>query len=227
MNKLKHKTCFKIRRVDRILIAALLLINLNLLSIGSAKAQAQEVEQLLFNVTKLAQYKQILKDLQMGYQILSVGYNNIKAIAEGNFNLHSLFIDGLLRVNPAIAKYRIVADIVSDQLKLVSRYKSAYKSFQGSGLLRPEELDYLGHVYGNLVDKSLVNLDALATVLTAGKLRMSDQERITEIDRLYRQTHKMLGFLDGLNKDVAELLGGREKEKVDNSSLMDLIKAVD
>ena len=77
------------------------------------------------------------------------------------------------------------------------------------------------------MDKSLVNLDALATVLTAGKLRMSDQERITEIDRLYRQTHKMLGFLDGLNKDVAELLGGREKEKVDNSSLMDLIKAVD
>ena len=184
-----------------------------LLGAGKASAQAQEVEQLIFNVTKLGQYKQILQDLQTGYQILSQGYNNIKAIASGNFNLHALFLDGLLKVNPAIAKYKRVTDIISDQLALVRNYKSAYRFLGASGMLRPYELDYVCSVYSGLVDRSLENLESLATVLTADRLRMPDGERLTVIDQLYQETHQMLGYLNVFNNDLASLVGGRRENK--------------
>jgi outer membrane lipoprotein-sorting protein len=41
----------------------------------SAFSQSQEAQQLLLNVEKLAQLKQILKDLYKGYEIVSKGYN--------------------------------------------------------------------------------------------------------------------------------------------------------
>lgn len=174
-------------------------------SMTGAKAQSAEVQQLLLDVTKLSQFKQILTDLKTSYEILDKGYNTIKNIASGNFSLHEAFIDGLLLVNPALAKYRRVADIISDELRLVSRYKQAYAYFKTSGRFRAAELNYMIRVYKNLVDKSLDNLNALTTVLTAGKLRMSDDERITEINRLYKDTHRMLAAMLDFNNKVAGL----------------------
>ena len=188
----------------RLMTAALLLAG----SLG-AQAQSAEVQQLLLDVTKLAQFKQILTDLKTSYDILDKGYTTVKNIASGNFSLHEAFLDGLLLVNPALARYSRVADIISDELKLVSRYKQAFQYFKASGRFKAAELEYMTRVYKNLVDKSLDNLEALTTILTAGKLRMSDDERITAINRIYKDTHRMLGFLLDFNHQVAGLAGQR------------------
>ena len=50
--------------------------------------QAQELEELALDIEKLAQFKQILSDMKKGYTILSGGYNTIKNLSQGNFNLH-------------------------------------------------------------------------------------------------------------------------------------------
>src|SRR4051812_4125515 len=78
-----------------------------------SKAQEQEIQQLLLDVEKLAQLKNILTDLKKGYEILSGGYQTIKNISEGNFNLHQTFLDGLLQVSPVVRNYKRVADIIS------------------------------------------------------------------------------------------------------------------
>ena len=178
-------------------------------TMSRAKAQSAEVQQLLLDVTKLSQFKQLLKDLQTSYGILNKGYSTIKNIAAGNFSLHEAFIDGLLLVNPSLAKYRRVADIISDAQATISQYKTAFRYFKSVGRLNPTELDYLSKVYGHLVDNSVDNLDALATVLTAGKLSMTDDERLTEINRLYRDTHHILSFLMSFNGNVSLLVTQR------------------
>lgn len=171
--------------------------------IQKAKAQSVEVQRLLLDVTKLSQFKQLLQDLQTSYEILNKGYSRIKDIAAGNFSLHEAFIDGLLMVNPSIAKYRRVADIIRDEMTIATQYKAAFKYFRSGGRFSANELNYLSQVYANLVDKSVDNLDALMTVLSAGKLSMTDAERLTEINRLYTDTHKMLGFLMVFNDKVS------------------------
>ena len=178
-----------------------------------ALAQSEEAQQLLLNVQKLAQLKQMLADLKKGYEIVFRGYTTIKNISEDGFNLHQAFLDGLLQVSPAVRNYKKVADILSFQIKLVQEYKSAYRRFKESDRFTPEEIDYLGKVYANLFDQSLKNIEALSTVLTAGKLRMSDDERLDAIDTLFRDMQEKLTFLRQFNTRASILALQRTREQ--------------
>jgi hypothetical protein len=195
----------------------LIFMVLLLLSGASVKvsAQAEEIEQLLLNVEKLAQLKQILTDLKKGYEIVSTGYNTIKNISQGNFNLHKTFLDGLMEVSPAVRNYKRVADIINYQILIVKEYKSAYRRFKQDGNFTPEEIKYLGSVYANLFNQSLKNLDALATILTSGDLRMSDNERIKAVDDLFISMQDKLLFLRHFNNNTTILAIQRSREKKD------------
>lgn len=186
---------------------------------GRSKAQSEEVQQLILNIEKLAQFKQILADMKKGYTILNGGYNTIKNLSEGNFNLHQTFLDGLMQVSPTVKKYKKVAEIIRLQSTLIKEYKSAFGHFKGEKLLRPDEIDYLAGVYGGLVDKSLQQIDDLTMVLTAGKLRMSDDERITAIDRIYEDMQDKVDFLRSFNSQTSVLVLQRAKEQKDARSM--------
>lgn len=188
-------------------------------NLSNVSAQSQEAKQLLLNVEKLAQLKNILSDMKKGYQIVSSGYNSVKNIAQGNFSLHEVFLDGLMLVSPEVRKYYKIAEIISDQKDMVTEYRSALKRFSSSGNFNPSELDYLGKVYRKLADESLDNLDLLATVITAGKLRMDDDERLQAIDRIHNDVADKLIFLRSFNKKTSILNLQRQREKLDVSGL--------
>lgn len=181
-------------------------------------AQEAEIEQLLLNVEKLAQLKQILADLKKGYEIISTGYSTIKNISEGNFDLHKTFLDGLMEVSPVIRNYKRVADIINYQLLIVKEYKNAYQRFKQDGNFTPGEIKYLGSVYTNLFKQSLKNLDALATILTNGDLRMSDDERLKAIDDVFHSMQDKLLFLRHFNNNTTILAIQRAREKNDVST---------
>lgn len=202
--------------MKKIFIALLLCCTMQLQLVS---AQSAEIQQLLLNVEKLAQLKQILSDLKKGYDIASTGYGKIKDISQGNFSIHELFLDGLLTVNPNLRKYRRVADIVNYQVRLLNEYKAAYNRFSSSGSFTPQELTYLTKVYGNLFNRSLENLDELAMILTASELRMSDDERLSAIDRLYDDMTEKLGFLRSFNKKTSVLDMQRQQRLKENSQI--------
>jgi hypothetical protein len=178
-------------------------------------SQSQEAQQLILNVEKLAQLKQILKDLYKGYEVVSKGYNTIKDISQGNFNLHKAFLDGLMEVSPAVKKYKRVVDIITSQGMLVKEYKNAFSRFKKSNLFNGKEIDYMSGVYTNLFDKSLQSLDELLMVITANKLRMSDDERFAAIDRIFADMEDKLSFLRNFNRSTTVLAMQRGKETID------------
>jgi len=182
-------------------------------------AQSQEAQQLLLNVEKLSQLKNILSDMKRGYEVVSQGYKAVSGIAKGNFSLHEVFLDGLMLVSPEVKKYRKVADILTYQKRMVSEYKTAFNRFRASGTFDISELEYLGSVYSDLLAASLDNLDELAMVITAGKLRMSDEERLKAIDRIFLEVEDKLLFLRGFNKHALQLSGQRERQKVEMDGL--------
>jgi DNA repair ATPase RecN len=188
------------------------------------RAQATELAQLALNIEKLAQFKQILADLKKGYEILSGGYKTIKDLSEGNYNLHKVFLDGLLEVSPTVKKYKRVADIVDYQLQLVKEYKSAFSRFQKSGWFNVDELSYISDVYSNLFTLSLKNLDDLLTIITAKKLRMSDDERLSAIDKIFEDMQDKLVFLRSFNGSTSLLMGQRKKEAREVQGLQDYYK---
>lgn len=184
-------------------------------SFSQLKAQSQEAQQLLLNVEKLSQLKNILRDMKKGYTIVTNGYNAVKHISQGNFSLHEVFLDGLMLVSPEVKKYRRVADIISHQKRIVSEYRSAFKNFSATGNFNAAEVDYLGRVYKQLFDQSVDNLDQLLMVITSSQLRMSDEERLNAIDRIFEDTQDKLMFLRSFNSEALGLSLLREKQRED------------
>lgn len=178
-----------------------------------ASAQSNEAKQLMLNVEKLSQLKNILSDMKKGYTVVSQGYSKVKDIASGNFSLHEVFLDGLMVVSPQVKKYRRVTDIISAQKNIVAEYKAALGAFRGADVFNVSELDYLGNVYASLFDASLQNLDDLAMVITSSKLRMSDEERLRAIDRIFLNVSDKLEFLRDFNRGAVVLFHQKQKER--------------
>ena len=185
-------------------------------------AQVQQLEQLALDISKLAQMKSILTEMYKGYKILTGGYSTIKSIAEGNFNLHSAYLNGLLSVSPAVKKYVRVADIISAEANLISEYKAAQSAFSHSGMFSASELNYFTSVFSNLYNQSLNNLDELTMVLTDNELRASDAERLNAIDHIYDDLQNKLSFLRVFNGRAGVLASQRQHDLQDNSNLKSL-----
>ena len=186
---------------------------------NKALAQKDEIAQLLLNVEKLAQFKQILSDMKKGYKILNGGYNTIKDLSEGNFSLHKTFLDALMEVSPTVKNYKRVADIINYQVILVKEYKSSFNRFKRDNNFNQQELGYLGRVYENLFKQSLNNLDDLVTIITANKLRMSDDERLEAIDKIFDDMQDKLLFLRHFNNNTTVLAVQRAKERNDVNTM--------
>jgi len=189
-----------------------------LLQPAGSRAQTPEVTQLVLNIEKLNQLRKILQEIKKGYEILFRGYTTIKDISQGNFKLHEAFLDGLLEVSPAVKKYKRIAVIVDIQVKLVSEYRAALNQFQSGPYFNKDELEYMGGVYSRLNAQSLKNLESLTNVITAKKLRMSDDERLAAIDEIYEDMLDRLVFLRHFNSTAATL--GLQRAKAHSEVIM-------
>jgi DNA repair ATPase RecN len=177
------------------------------------KAQSEEVQQLLLNIEKLAQFKKILQNMYDGYKFLNKGYTAVKNISEGNFNLHKTFLDGLMEVSSAVKRYKRIADIINYQLRIAKEYKLAFNRFKEEKQFTAEEIDYLSKVYSNLFNESLKSLDELAMIITSGKLRMSDDERLQAIDKIYLSVEEQYSFLKDFTNNTTVLSLQRKSEQ--------------
>lgn len=199
--------------MKKILILTIL-ITLLMIPVKSM-GQSAEIQQLILNIEKLSQFKKILSDMKKGYELLSGGYKTVKDMTEGNFSLHKNFLDALMQVSPAVKNYKRVAEIVEYQISIVKESRNGMNRFIKSGNFSGQEINYFEKVYGNLLNQSLRNLDELTMVITADKLRMSDDERLKAVDDIYEQMQDKLLFLRNFNASSNVLALQRSKEKND------------
>lgn len=194
----------------------LLIVLLTPLGFQRASAQtstAQDLQQLLLDIEKLTQFKAILGDMKTGYTLLTQGYAEVKDISEGNFNLHSAFLNSLMAISPVVRQYGRVADIIEDQAEIVTEYQNAWKEANASGHFTASELVYLNSVFSSLLTQSVDNLTNLTNILTANTLRMNDAERLQAIDHIYGDTQSKLSFLRSFDSQVMSLSMERQQEQ--------------
>lgn len=196
-------------------------------SVHHAFAQADEIASLVVNLAKLLQIEESLTSMEKGYRTIKGGYTTIKGISEGNFKLHQVFLDGLLQVSPAVRKYYKIPEIIQLQTSLVRNYKDAYRQFSARGNFTPEQLSYIAGVYKGLASHSLSDLDDLLNVMTAGKLRMTDDERLSTIDRIHGEMEAKHRFLQNFNKDTGLISLQREKQKFEQQTVEGLYGKAD
>jgi len=200
-------------------IILIFVMSLQLCGSFNAQAQSQEIQQLILNIEKLSQFKKILSDMKKGYDILNGGYKAVKDFSEGNFSLHKTFLDALMQVSPTVKNYKRVGDIIKFQLLLIKEIKIAVNRFRKSENFTVQEINYFEKIYSNLSKQSLRNLDELTTIVTADKLRMSDDERLEAIDKIYIDMQEKVLFLKAFNSSSNVLALQRSKEKNDVTAI--------
>src|ERR1700761_7506209 len=87
-------------------------------------AQSAELEQLTLDLSKLSQLKGILQDMYTYYTILEQGYNDIRDVAKGNFQLHLDYLNSLLTISPAVSDDPVVQAIAQAQTRLLQTYQA-------------------------------------------------------------------------------------------------------
>ncbi len=189
-----------------------------------AFAQKHEVKQLLLNVEKLAQFKEILQEMKRGYNILLKGYGTVKDITQGNFSLHQTFLDGLLQVSPVVKNYHGVSELLRLQVQLLQQTKRSYSTYSMSDCLDPQELHYISQVHARLLKESLNSLEQLAVLLAHGSLRMSDAERIKAIDALLEEQQQRQITLSAFDSQSQLIILQRLKEFNDVRTMKRLIR---
>lgn len=182
---------------------------------AKAGAQSVEIQQLILNIEKLSQFKKILSDMKKGYELLSGGYKSVKDMTEGNFSLHKTFLDALMQVSPTVKNYKKIGEIVNLQIQLVRESKKGLDRFVKSGSFSQKELNYFEKVYGNLLNMSIRNLDELTMVITADKLRMSDDERLKVVDEVFLDMQDKIAFLRNFNNSSNIVMLQRARETKD------------
>jgi hypothetical protein len=184
-----------------------------------AKAQTEEVQQLLLNVEKLSQLKQILSDMKEGFVQVNRSYQTVKNIAQGNFDLHNLFLDQLLQVSPTVRKYFKVREIIDMQARIVRSCKTSMPSE-----LKIAEINYAASVYKHLLKTSVQNIEDLAVVLTARQLRMNDEERLARIDAIHATVQTEMQFLQNFKERIAHVATIRKAQEADTKNVKPLIE---
>ncbi|SEW15886.1 hypothetical protein [Chitinophaga arvensicola] len=202
------------------IISVLLLCSL--LFADRVSAQSFEIQQLILNVEKLNQFREVLDKMYDGYKIISEGYQKVKDVTSGNYKIHDLFLDGLYQISPEIKKYHRVPEIIEGQIRLAKQCRSGLKYFRDAGTFKADDIIYVSRVYSRVIDESLQNLDELLLVITARKLRMSDDERLTAIDRIADDMNSKLAFTHSFSTDMSGLVLSRTKEKSELQTLKNL-----
>src|SRR5690606_20097342 len=116
-------------------------------------------------------------------------------------------------------RYKRITDIVNYQLLIVKRYKGALAQFKEDDVFTAAEILYMEKVYSNLFNESLKNLDELFMVITAGQLRMSDDERMWAIDKIYERIEDQFAFLEDFNSSTGYLSLQRKAEQAELNTM--------
>lgn len=185
----------------------------SMMGFGYIRAQSYEVQVLALNIAKYTTMVKTVKEVKETYKILTEWYGKIEGVADGDLKLHNVFLDELKAVNPAVANYYKVADIMKKQKIIIDHYGRFFKFINDSENFNEREIDYLKTIFDNLLDESGNYLEQLIMAITASEMNMTDDERIAIIDTLNDNLDKQLSFLVGLNDRITVISAYKDKEK--------------
>jgi len=183
-----------------------------LLIAGGVKAQNKTIKLYLQQIDANKVY---IEYLEKGYQIAKGGLTTISGIKDGHFQLDKTFFRSLEEVNPKLSTYASNLGIVSIYLKILREAKIAFSQAKSAEVFNTGEIGYFEIVFNSILQVCGASADELGTLLSAGKFKMSDDERKQRIDRVYANLREQYCFVKSFSNDIKLAILQRAKEKQD------------
>ncbi|HXB45259.1 MAG TPA: hypothetical protein VNV85_14435 [Puia sp.] len=204
------------KKILIILISLFSVFHCNSQGISNFFSQGQtDIKYMLQQIAALQVY---VGYAEKGYGIAQAGLTFIGELKKGELDLHSMFFNSLKAVNPSIANYAKVADIISYQQSIVKNFKKILLLKN----MRPAELKYLSLVYNNITTACSKSLDDLINLLSGDTYTMHDNERICRIENIYTYMKDKYAFTQSFTNEAGLLSVQRTNELSDINFLKNL-----
>jgi len=157
--------------------------------------------------------------LKKGYNIVDGGLTTIRNIKNGEFGLHDVFYTSLKKVNPAIGGSVKVAAILSCHQEIKNTCHALVRAANDAALSLVHENEWLQSICIDVLADLSNDRQQLMAIVTDGKLEMTNDERLRQIDQLYLRTKRLYQFCQSLLTDYSELHHNRLREHLENEYL--------
>jgi hypothetical protein len=207
-----------------------LLLAIVLLSISCLQAQTwgewfkQKKTQLKYLGEQIAALKVYGDYVKKGYNIAHGGLETINKFKRGEFDLHNKYFNSLAEVSPTVRRYVKIAQAIELQKEIITIYQECYRETRKSKWHYGNDVEYVGSVFGNVLNLCSSTLDGLITVATSGKLELTERERISRIDILYEDMQRHYTFARQFSEEVRMIGKSRMQESDDAKIVTKMIK---
>lgn len=180
------------------------------------KQKKTQKKYLLAQITALQSYSHWI---EKGYQIAAVGLGAVSSFKQGDFSQHSHYFSSREKVSSAVKNYPKVSAILK-MADAMSKIRKKLTSAAGSGsgltaMLNSHELQSLKRINDAAAVEADKDLETLALLVTDGKLKMTDDERIKAINLLYTRVRKRLTATMEFDRRMQALVSSRKKQAAD------------
>lgn len=175
----------------------------------------QKKTQKKYLIQQIAGLQVYINYARKGYRIVDDGLSFIGDVKQGKLNLHQAFFGNLKSVNPAIANYVRVADILLLQFAILDNYRQLNQQIQATQLFSTEQSSYVQTVFDRLMEDCADLLDELASLTAPNKLEMDDGERLQRIDQLYLEMMDKYRFSADFGSDIRQLNNAKNSNRED------------
>jgi len=169
----------------------------------------QKKTQKKYLLTQIAALQVYLDYARKGYQLVGSGLETVRQLSSGEFSLHHTFITGLAKVSPAIRDDLRVAEVVALQVSIM-RQLGSLKSNPG---LSADQLLYVAEVSAGLISDCYHELEELVLIVTAGKLELSDDQRLERLAGVHARMLDKAAFAREFCAETGMLIRQREMEQ--------------
>jgi hypothetical protein len=114
--------------------------------------------------------------------------------------LYQAYFDELWKVKSLLLYYRQVSDLVNQQKQLWDEYQRSYQLIARDTHFSPTERQYIWGVYGNILEKSMDNMDHFLQLMQSFTYQMSDEDRLTWIHTTQTALDEQLTALRQFNE---------------------------
>ncbi len=194
------------KKIFTLIILCLGIMQLN--AQGLSNFFSQKEADIKYMLNQIAALQAYIGYAEKGYSIAQQGLTFIGDLKKGEFDLHSAFFNSLKAVNPSIANYAKVADIISYQESIIKEFKKILQIKNMS----PAEVRYLQLVYNNMSNACTKSLNDLINIITDNTYEMKDNERVHRIDNIYVDMKDKYAFTQSFTSEASLLTVQRQNE---------------
>lgn len=170
-------------------------------------------------IKRIALLQVYLEYLQKGYSIARNGWQTVRNITKGEFDLHAQYFQSLEKVNPAIKRFGNGLSLLQTEIRMVRAVESLGKYARNCEQFSEAEIQYIKTVLDGLLGQVEKDVELFTLVISDGKVKMGDSDRVGWMERLEKELTRRNDFLQQVFATVHGLARSREAEGVETRTM--------